>query len=431
MSDLIADLPDYLRSRFINTWLQMADVCMPDSAYCNKSTRPVLLGTLASYVISEVVELWDDELRWMILRGIGAAHGDTAENDFATPQTHLLLLQLLNTSGRHLRKLCITPCGESGTPQVLMDVALRCSNLSDLTIYGLAGEAGAGALHIVLNCSKHLRRLELVECEGIWDAFLGLVCPALEILDMGVDEADSLMMGMVASACPGLKTLIVNTEGNKSLEAIAKHCTLLVALNISWSSHGNAALPAVGITALVASCTHLRYIRMPRSSSDAALTAVSHCKSLEYLDLDGCTEITDAAIFNTVAGLPHLQGLDISNCSKLTDAALTAVADNCLSLEMLGLNDLPKINGAGLEALARWDGCKQLKDVSLCGLQSSAAAFVVDFVKNSPQIKFMGIDLTDKMAKILFMLQFPSVEVPHYNPKGTFGHRSRVRYFSE
>jgi hypothetical protein len=82
--------------------------------------------------------------------------------------------------------------------------------------------------------------------------------------------------------------------------------------------------------------------------TDAGLRAVSSLRSLTFLNLSWCREVSDEGM-RAVSSLPALTSLSLSWC-YVTDAGLRAVS-NLPALTFLELRGCPRVTAAGVQAL--------------------------------------------------------------------------------
>ncbi|KAH7329167.1 hypothetical protein B0I35DRAFT_345130 [Stachybotrys elegans] len=160
----------------------------------------------------------------------------------------------------------------------------------------------------------------------------------------------------------------LTTVSNTSCKIIAQSCPQLEMLNISWCGK----VDASGVMAVVEGCPKLKDLRAREIKGfDSLETAETIFKTnnLEKLVLDGCTELSDAALkvmmhgvdpeIDILTDLPvvpprKLRHLDLTRCVRLTDAGLKAMGHLTPDLEGLQLS-----------------GCKLLTDLGLIPILAS------------------------------------------------------------
>lgn len=93
--------------------------------------------------------------------------------------------------------------------------------------------------------------------------------------------------------------------------------------------------------------------------------------SLEYIDLSGCSDVSDAGIIAVVTTSPLLSTIKLKGCEKITSKALISISKNCGQLKVIDLASGPLITSKAIQKLVR--GCPLLEsiDVSDCSCVSA------------------------------------------------------------
>ena len=161
---------------------------------------------------------------------------------------------------------------------------------------------------------------------------------------------DSAVAAMVRMY-PGLVELrLANVEKltDDALRAIAQH---LPKLHRLWLEESELISDA-GVVELVQKCTELKDVDLSSTSiTDAAIIAIAdNCADLEDLAVNGCENITDAAL--RVVRLPKLTNLDLEDCPDISDAGLIELSRQCTALKSLRIS-YASITDAAVSAVAR------------------------------------------------------------------------------
>ncbi|XP_076903180.1 uncharacterized protein LOC143558172 [Bidens hawaiensis] len=237
------------------------------------------------------------------------------------------------TDGCHdLKSLHLAGC-RFVTNKLLESLSKNCHNLEVLGLQGCTNITDTGLTALVNGC-KRIKHLDVNKCTNVGD--------------LGVSTA--------AEACSTslktLKLLDCYKLGDKSILAVADFCKNLETLIIG----GCRDLSSKSIKSLAVSIHSLRILRMDwcLNVSDASLNRIlSQCTCLEVLDVGCCEEVTDAAFEglreeSEGSGL-RLKVLKISNCQKITVLGISMVLKACRSLEYLDVRSCPNVTKADCE----------------------------------------------------------------------------------
>uniref|UniRef100_A0AAZ3RUP2 F-box domain-containing protein n=1 Tax=Oncorhynchus tshawytscha TaxID=74940 RepID=A0AAZ3RUP2_ONCTS len=97
---------------------------------------------------------------------------------------------------------------------------------------------------------------------------------------------------------------------------------------------------------------------------DGALKPLQkHCPELTTINMQSCSQITDDGLVSLCRGCHKLQVLCISGCSNITDASLTALGLNCPRLKILEAARCSQVTDAGFTVLAR--NCHEMEKMDL------------------------------------------------------------------
>ncbi|KAJ1407807.1 hypothetical protein B484DRAFT_456483 [Ochromonadaceae sp. CCMP2298] len=185
--------------------------------------------------------------------------------------------------------------------------------------------------------------------------------------------------------------------GKETLQAVATHCTGLLALDLSYT-HVSCAwvVPLVqrcsltalrlysdelsdftdeSIVRLLEHCADLVELALPPRAGftlASARVVAQSCPDLQILDVQGCAWLTDEWIRLLSQ---HCQGLrDLRCVNVLTDAGITALSSNCSKLEVLHVQHCKELSGVGILELA--SNCPHLQSLNVLGCRISGDSIV-------------------------------------------------------
>ncbi|KAG1326269.1 putative F-box/LRR-repeat protein 3 [Cocos nucifera] len=266
-----------------------------------------------------------------------------------------------------------------------------------------------------------LREVRLDKCLGITDvglAKLAVGCPGierlgikwcLEISDLGIDLLSkkcrdlkvldiSYLKSIDVSRCCNVSTLglVSVIEGHKRLQKInAGDCfPELVPLFLSRLSVIRGTLKVLKVEGFHVLATSLRIIgthckNLEEIGLDDALIAIAdHCKRLECLLLESCSQITEKGLdwigtccsglkevdltdcpindtaLKCLSRCSELRTLKLGLCPNISVKGLLHIGSNCRKLLELDLYRCTGVTDGGLAAIAA--GCKNLKKLNVC-----------------------------------------------------------------
>eukprot|EP00898_Chlorokybus_atmophyticus_P001043 jgi/Chlat1/193/Chrsp1S03263 len=229
-----------------------------------------------------------------------------------------------NLHSDSLQSICLTSCRK------LTSLSLNCPSLKQLGLDG-CDQLQQVVLHPV----------------GLTELNLG-ICPRLDSLTLLAPQLTNLelrgcgKLSRIAIAAPQLTTIdasYCNQIDDSCLEATSNHCTSLRTLVL-------AACPGVGSAGLATlkRLPHLTFLDLSYTDLSDLMPVFSSCPALECLHLSACKLLCDDAIAPLCDPdiLPRLQRLDLSYCNLSGDAvgaALTA----CRGLVSVNLNGCSRV----------------------------------------------------------------------------------------
>nr|GLL26437.1 F-box protein At1g47056-like [Ipomoea trifida] len=256
--------------------------------------------------------------------------------------------------------------------EALVQISLRCSNLTRLKLHGCRDVTDVGMAAFALNC-KSLKKFSCGTCMFGAKGMNALLdnCSSLEELSVkrlrGINDglaAEPIGPGAAASSLKSicLKELY-NGQcfgpliiGSKNLRTLK----LLRCLG-DWDSilENVASRPNCLVE------MHLERLQV----SDAGLIAVSNCLELEILHLVRTPECTDEGVVAVAKNCKLLRKVHIDGwrTNRIGDDGLLAIAENSTNLKelvLIGLNP----TFISLSAIA--SNCQQLERLALCGSET-------------------------------------------------------------
>jgi hypothetical protein len=130
---------------------------------------------------------------------------------------------------------------------------------------------------------------------------------------------------------------------------IAKYCSRLVSLNLD----GCYRVKNMGLLKVFEKCSTLQSLDLSCCSiKDSVFTKISKCSHLSTMSLEGCVNLTNAALFY-IAECPALTSLNLDGCGQMTDDGMLRLSQGCKSLVALNLCHLTEVTNTGIMAIAR------------------------------------------------------------------------------
>eukprot|EP00899_Mesostigma_viride_P000152 jgi/Mesvir1/10137/Mv06766-RA.1 len=107
-------------------------------------------------------------------------------------------------------------------------------------------------------------------------------------------------------------------------------------------------------------------------------------RELEYLNVAGCVDVTDADLTALARSCRHLLAVDVSGCRDVTDASIIAIAEHCKDLQRIFLCECEDVTDYSLVALS--EHCRHLVAVGV-GSTSATDVGITALVRNCPQLR--------------------------------------------
>jgi hypothetical protein len=304
----------------------------------------------------------------------------------------------------------------------------------------------------------NLRQLDMMCCYHASDKALEEFCGAqrvlarMESLNMeALPELRDEAVKKLAKNTPRLEELSVckcQRLTTAALDAVAKDCPALTALNINYNTHCvPQAAPGVDITVwppkglskllrinlrgclnltpdlfenLLKTCDKLELLVTPTHITDHDLTCIGlHCKQLQSLDMSYSYYPTDNGVESVATSCEHLRHFNLEGCQLMTDCAIQALTENLPGLEWLDFSYCLNITDAAISAIAK--KCRAIRTLKMVGLYKVTENSVFHFVKPNTAPQLQHFDLTDCQkistdSKDAFTLSRPKVNIGNNGP---------------
>lgn len=224
--------------------------------------------------------------------------------------------------------------------------SIPCENILELNLVNCIISPGRG-LACVLDKCKNLEKIHLDMCVGLRDSdIVGLSQKSGRLRSISLRVPSDFSLPLLMS-----NPLRLTDE---SLKALAKNCSLLESVKISFSDGDFPSLSSFtleGMLSLIRSCP-LRELCLDHvySFNDVGMEALCSARCLETLELVGCQEITDEGL-QLIAQFPKLRVLRLRKCLGVTDDGLKPIVGH--KLDLLSVEDCPQISAMGVNWAAR------------------------------------------------------------------------------
>jgi len=150
---------------------------------------------------------------------------------------------------------------------------------------------------------------------------------------------------------------------------------------------------------MLSQCSNLEYLDISQTIiSDLGLMGLFKvgCRSLQYLDVSGCRNMTDKMLLKLSSAL----GKKICKCKSKSDNNITL-----RRLKTLRLSGCYKITDLGLESLSRHGGLPYLKHLDLSGCMNITGEGLQKIVKTSPLLPISELYYCDNIVEETFDIE--------------------------
>lgn len=272
-----------------------------------------------------------------------------------------ILLETIARSSNVLENVTLT--GQGFSRRGLHSLCL-CSSLKSLTLQHETHSIETDIVEIV-STNQGLISLDLSSLPQIFSSVgdaaimaLASKAPNLKSLSLRSDRITDFALESLAY-CSKMEALQLSSCSitNKGLRALSGRCRDLEKVSLAWSR----AVGDAGLQMLTASCMHLRSLNVSHCSglTSSGLSAIAACGALEVLDVS-YTNIDDSSLVGIIRGAPGLRQLSLVKCVLLTGMWAPAMVT---SLENLNLEGCSAVSDEGVAAISR--GCKFLRHLGL------------------------------------------------------------------
>nr|KAF6410854.1 leucine rich repeat containing 29 [Rousettus aegyptiacus] len=248
-----------------------------------------------------------------------------------SPTSHQVLQSVAYHLGPHLQSLCLG--GGSPTEASFVALILGCPALRSLDLSGCNSLFISGMLlaqpetaQRVQQALSGLRELNLAGLQNLADLSfnrLSSCAPDLERLSLAYCHL-TFELGPARGSSVPQDSSRSQFSFHNLLQFVKERASRLHALDLSGTGLLPEALQALGQVAGL----QLQELSLHscRDLSTEAVAAFCHQQpGLTFLDLSGCSELTDGALLAVSRGLQHLQHLNVRKLQRLTDAGCTAL----------------------------------------------------------------------------------------------------------
>lgn len=250
----------------------------------------------------------------------------------------------LATNCRKLAHLNIASCGV--TDKSLEAIGKGCKNLKHINISNCNKITPAGIDSLAKNCTNLL-------------SFISIAC--------GESTINDESLKVLSLGCHGLK--MINLNGCSAItdlgvKHLAENCQLLIHCCLSKCF----AITDQALISLGQGCQQLRTLGLTgcHQLTDHGFQALTKsCKLLENLDLEDCVLITDQTLFYLTNNCLNLKRLALSHCDNITDEGIKYIGTSQKSSESIQYLELDNCTQLTDTAIDHLISCKQLKRLDI------------------------------------------------------------------
>jgi hypothetical protein len=303
---------------------------------------------------------------------------DVCNGEHITNQGFASLAQLRNLTRLHLRGLKVTD-------------ANSLSSFGNLQKLGIESDTVTCETMRALRPLTNLTALNLSGCCNVADQGLENLSSLIKMRTLELRKLRMTDKGLVA-----LSTMVCLEDLDLSL------CEQITGSGFRFLEHlsldslvldGCREFTDAGVHALAANPSLVRsLVRLDLSNcnqiTDQGWQVLPHLKSLRFLHVAGCTNITDQAFVAWQHFALHL--LDLSGCYGITDQSLRIM---CLhAINELKLADCDQITDAGMSVLSTWSTLRKL-DVSFCDRLTNVGLQAISHIKDVAHVGCFGVSV--------------------------------------
>lgn len=279
-------------------------------------------------------------------------------------------MQVFSKNCRNLEEINLDDCKQL-TDETCKSLAANCPKLAHLNIASC--DVTDKSLEAIGAGCKNLKHINISNCNKIRPAgieslaqnctnivsFISIACGEPTIND------DSLRL--LSAHCHKLK--MINLNGCSAItdvgvKHLADNCHLLVYCCLSKCF----AITDQALLSLGQGCQQLRTLGLIgcHQLTDYGFQALTkNCKLLENLDLEDCSLITDQTLFYLTNNCVNLKRLALSHCDNITDEGIKYIGTNQKSSESIQYLELDNCTQLTDTAIDHLVSCKQLKRLDI------------------------------------------------------------------
>ncbi|ESN96241.1 hypothetical protein HELRODRAFT_163285 [Helobdella robusta] len=227
---------------------------------------------------------------------------------------------------------------------------------------------------LILRIFSYLDLLSLCRCacvSRIWNALAtdGSVWQAIDLCKFQTDIDGNMLEALAFKSGNFLRKL--SLKGCKSItdssfnacQNIGLYCSSIQHLDLECCSN----LTDLSLISLSLGCEDLKCLNISwclRITDNGLQHLLKKLSNLEVFNAKGCSQrTTDSAVMKITEGCLHLKLLCLSKCPRLTDVSLIAIAKNCPDVETLDLSGCSRLTDVGFAALTK--SCHMLRRLDL------------------------------------------------------------------
>jgi Leucine-rich repeat (LRR) protein len=294
------------------------------------------------------------------------------------------LAQLRNLTRLHLRGLKVTDVSSLSSFVNLQQLRIESDSITCESMRALRS-------------LTNLTSLYLSECCNVADQGLENLSSLIKMRTLGLRKLRMTDKGLVA-----LSPIVCLEDLDLSL------CEQITGAGFRFLDHlsldsivldGCREFTDAGVHALAANHSLMRsLVRLDLSNcdqiTDHGWQELPHLKTLRFLHVAGCTNITDQAFVAWQHFALHL--LDLSGCYGITDQSLRIM---CLpAINELKLADCDQITDAGISVLSTWSTLKKL-DVSFCDRLTNVGLQAISHIKDVAHVGCFGVSVHEILTE--------------------------------
>lgn len=244
---------------------------------------------------------------------------------------------------------------------LIVHLNLASCNVSNLSLEAIGQNCPNLKLIDISNCNritpKGIESL-VKKCKNLL-SFISVAC--------GPNTINDEALAVIGEHCHQLK--LINLNGcfavtDQGVKCLAEGCPRLVNCCLS-KCH---TITDQSLISLGQFCHHLRTLGLndcQHVTDNGFQVLAQNCNLLENLDLEDCALITDQTLYHLTSNCPNLKRLALSHCDKITDEGIKYIGKNVNvseSIQYLELDNCTLLTDAAIDHLL---SCKHLKRLDI------------------------------------------------------------------